>query len=105
MGALLRHPPREVRPGGELDREDDQAKYTGDDAVDAERGEAAGLEVAEEELDRGPGGEGGGDRADQRLAADAVPGRAEQFGQLQHSRGADHWRRQQKGVTRRVLVG
>src|ERR1700743_3769755 len=97
------------RPGSDGRRasegEDDQAEDAGADAVEAERGEAAGLEVAEQEFDRGPGGDRGGDRADQRLAADAVAGRAEEFGQLQHPGGADHRRRQQEGVAGGVLVG
>ena len=66
-------------PAGRLDQRVDEEEGADDQAVDRERGEGPGAEVAGQETDREVGREPGGDAAGQHLAADAVaqmPGEA-----------------------------
>src|SRR4051794_37075972 len=79
------------------EREADREDGTDHAAVDGEWSQAVGLEEAEQELHREIGGDRRAERADQRLAADVIPLRAQQIGQLEDAGGADDRRGEQEG--------
>src|SRR3954447_26141145 len=81
-------------------REGDREDGADGTAVDGERGEAVGLEEAQEELHGEIGGHRGAERADQSLTTDVVALGSEQLRQLENARGPDDRGGQQKGEAR-----
>jgi uncharacterized membrane protein len=95
------------QPDGGLpaQREVGEAGDPGDEAVDPEGGQGAGLEVAGQEPDRHVGADAGEQAAEQDLAADAVAERAHQVGDLQGAGGQDHRGGEQEGEPGGVFAG
>src|SRR4051795_6291184 len=79
------------------EREGDREDGADRAAVDGERGQAIGLEEAQQELDGEVGGYRGADGPDQGLPADVVPLRAQELRQLEETGGPDDRGGQQEG--------
>src|SRR5580692_4703159 len=82
-----------------------QAAEPGDGAVDGERGEGTGLEVAKQEADGQVGADAGEQASGQDLAADAVAERPGQIGDLECAGGEDDGGGEQEREPGGVLVG
>src|SRR4051794_28019798 len=94
-----------VSPPWSGDGEADRQPSAGDAAVDGERRESVGLEVAQEKPDREVRGHSRTQGADEGLAANAVALLAEQLRELQQARGADDRRREEEREARGLLIG
>src|SRR5580704_11090369 len=82
-----------------------QAAEAGDSAVEGERGEGAGLEVAQQEADGQVGADAREQASGQDLAADAVAERPGQVGDLEGPGGEDDGGGEQEREPGGVLVG
>src|ERR1051325_2376746 len=78
------------------DREVQRAGEPGEEAVDGERDERPRLEEPHQEAHREVRGHRRAERADECLAANAVPVVAEELRELERGRGADDRRREQE---------